>query len=99
MHGPRRPLPREQTCLSLRQIGKSPFTIAKTGGPGPTSGAPCSPPYWMRVRAPLRWGLKSTLDPASDGFVGGLDAALGQEFLDIAVAQREAKIEPRGMPD
>jgi hypothetical protein len=38
-------------------------------------------------------------DPASDALVGGLDAALGQELLDIAVAEREAQIEPDGVPD
>ena len=32
-------------------------------------------------------------DPAPDGLVGGLDAALGQEFLHIAVAEREPEIE------
>src|SRR4051812_13416788 len=38
-------------------------------------------------------------DPATDGLVRGLDAALGQEFLDIAVAEREAQIEPDRVPD
>jgi hypothetical protein len=32
-------------------------------------------------------------------FVRDLDAALGQEFLDIPEAQGEAKIEPDGVPD
>jgi hypothetical protein len=33
-------------------------------------------------------------DPAPDRLIGGLDAALCQEFLDIAVAEREPEIEP-----
>src|SRR5215208_4432873 len=37
--------------------------------------------------------------PAADGLVRGLDSALGQEFLDIAVAQREPKVEPYSVPD
>src|SRR5688572_23004144 len=32
--------------------------------------------------------------PAPDGLVGYLDPALGQEFLDIAIAEGEAQIEP-----
>src|SRR5829696_2241133 len=38
-------------------------------------------------------------DPAPDRLVGGLDAPLRQELLDIAVAQREPEIEPGCMPD
>ena len=38
-------------------------------------------------------------DPAPDGFVGNRDAAFGQEFLDVTVAQREPEIQPNGMPD
>jgi hypothetical protein len=37
--------------------------------------------------------------PATDGFERGLDAALGQELLDVAVAQREAQVKPNGVPD
>ena len=37
--------------------------------------------------------------PAPNRFVRGLDAALGQEFLDIAVAEREAELEPDCMLD
>jgi hypothetical protein len=34
-----------------------------------------------------------------DGLVGEVEAALGQEFLDVAVAQGEPGIEPDGVPD
>jgi hypothetical protein len=38
-------------------------------------------------------------NPASDGLIRGLDAPLGQESLDIAVAQREPEVEPDCVPD
>ena len=37
--------------------------------------------------------------PAPDSFVGGLDTALRQEFLDIAVAEGEPEIELDRVPD
>ena len=37
--------------------------------------------------------------PAPDGFVGDLDTAFGEQILDIAVAQREAEIQPDGVLD
>lgn len=37
--------------------------------------------------------------PAADGFVADVDAALGQQLLDIAKAQAEAEIQPDGMAD
>ena len=37
--------------------------------------------------------------PISDGFVRDIEPALGQQFLDIAIAQREAQIEPDRMLD
>ncbi len=38
-------------------------------------------------------------DPASDGFVAQVEAALGQHVLDITQAQREALVEPNHMLD
>ena len=38
-------------------------------------------------------------DPASDRLVRNVQAAFGQEFLDVAVAERETQIEPDGMAD
>jgi hypothetical protein len=35
----------------------------------------------------------------TDGFIGDVDAALEQELLHVAVAQREAIIEPDSMAD
>jgi hypothetical protein len=35
----------------------------------------------------------------ADGLVGHVDATLEQEFLHVAVAQREAIIQPDSMPD
>lgn len=37
--------------------------------------------------------------PFSDGFVSEDDAATGHQLFDIAVAQREAKVEPDAMTD
>src|SRR6187397_422930 len=37
--------------------------------------------------------------PLTDGFMGDVDAALTQELLHVAVAQREAIIEPDAMAD
>src|SRR5215510_2011232 len=37
--------------------------------------------------------------PLADGFMGDVDAALKQEFLHVAVTQREAIIEPDSMAD
>ena len=31
--------------------------------------------------------------PAPDGFIGDVEAPLGEEFLDVAIAQREAQVE------
>ena len=38
-------------------------------------------------------------DPAPNDLVRALDAALGQELLHIAVAEREPEVEPRCVPD
>jgi acyl-CoA synthetase (AMP-forming)/AMP-acid ligase II len=38
-------------------------------------------------------------DPAPDCFIGHVEPALGQEFLHVAVAHGEPKIEPDGVPD
>ena len=32
--------------------------------------------------------------PAPDGFVGDVEPALGEEILDVSVAEREAQVEP-----
>jgi len=37
--------------------------------------------------------------PLPDGLVGHVDAALAQELLHVAVAQRETRIEPDSMAD
>src|SRR5438094_939738 len=37
--------------------------------------------------------------PTSDRFVGDVDAAFGEQFLDISEAQGEAKIEPNSLLD
>jgi hypothetical protein len=37
--------------------------------------------------------------PAPDGLVADLEAALGQEFFDVPVAQREPQIQPNGLLD
>jgi hypothetical protein len=37
--------------------------------------------------------------PSSVRLVGDVEPALGEEFLDVAVAQREPEIEPDGVPD
>ena len=39
------------------------------------------------------------VDPAPDAFVGDLDAALCEEILNVAIAEREAKIHPDGALD
>ena len=39
------------------------------------------------------------MDPAPDGFVGDLDAALCEEILDVAIAEGEAEIHPDGALD
>jgi hypothetical protein len=39
------------------------------------------------------------VDPAPDGFVGDLNAALCQEILDVAIAECEAEIHPNGALD
>jgi hypothetical protein len=37
--------------------------------------------------------------PAADGFIGDVRPTLGQEILDVSVAEREAQVEPDGMLD
>ena len=37
--------------------------------------------------------------PFAEGFVADLDAALVEQFLNISVAEREAVVEPDGVPD
>jgi hypothetical protein len=38
-------------------------------------------------------------DPTPDRFMGDVDPALGEEFLDVTIAQREAEIEPHRVLD
>src|SRR5215471_4636503 len=37
--------------------------------------------------------------PTPDGFVGDVEPPLGEEFLDVTIAQREAQVEPDRMLD
>ena len=37
--------------------------------------------------------------PAPDGFVGDIEPTLGQQILDVSVAEREAQVEPDRMLD
>ena len=37
--------------------------------------------------------------PAPDGFVGEIEPALGEQILDVSVAEREAQVEPDRMLD
>src|SRR5436190_13775379 len=37
--------------------------------------------------------------PTPDGLIGDVEPPLGQEFLDVAIAQREAQVEPNCMLD
>src|SRR5215211_1227142 len=42
-------------------------------------------------------GLAEFAAPLTDRLVGHMDPAGGQEFFDIAIAEREAEVEPDGM--
>ena len=46
---------------------------------------------------PIRVVLPKLQTPLADGLMGHVDAALAQEFLHVAVAQREAIIQPDAM--
>src|SRR4029450_7919035 len=46
---------------------------------------------------PIRVVLPKLQTPLADGLMGHVDAALEQEFLHVAVAQREAIIQPDAM--
>ena len=37
--------------------------------------------------------------PAADGFIGNIDATLGQQVLDIPKAQRKSEMQPDGILD
>ena len=39
------------------------------------------------------------MDPAPDGFVGDLNAALCEEILDVAITEGEAEVHPYGALD
>ena len=38
-------------------------------------------------------------NPSSHRFVGDIQTALGEQILDVAIAEREANIKPIGVPD
>lgn len=44
-------------------------------------------------------GLPKLLAPSTNGFLADLDAALGQDFFDIPIAQAEAEVEPDCVTD
>jgi len=44
-------------------------------------------------------GLAELKRPLTQGFIGHVYAAGGEEFFDIAIAQRETEIEPHGVGD
>jgi hypothetical protein len=48
---------------------------------------------------PVGEALPELLAPAADGLVAQRDAALGEQFLDVAVAEQEAVIQSYGMAD
>ena len=48
---------------------------------------------------PIRVVLAKLQTPLADGFMGDVDAALEQEFFHVAIAQREAIVEPDAMAD
>jgi hypothetical protein len=37
--------------------------------------------------------------PTSDGFIGEVEPTLGQEILDVSIAEREAQVQPHSMLD
>jgi hypothetical protein len=58
---------------------------------------PCVPGPRLSALQPIGVILLIIATSLTDGFIGDADAALPQEFLHIAVAQREVCIEPDAM--
>ncbi len=49
---------------------------------------------WVRASELSGIGQAKLRRPAADRFIRDIDAALGQHILDIAQAQRKAKVQP-----
>ena len=54
---------------------------------------------WMRSSELSGVGKAKFYRPAADGFIGDIDATLGQQILDIPKAQRKSEIQPDGILD
>src|SRR5262245_9581575 len=54
---------------------------------------------WMVPAQPSRDHRSEFQHPTPDGFVRDVEAPLGEEFLDVAIAQREAQVDPDRMLD
>ena len=54
---------------------------------------------WTRSSELSGVGKAKFYRPAADGFVGDIDATLGQQILDILKAQRKSEIQPDGILD
>ncbi len=56
---------------------------------------------WLRPVPPKTPGDRrpELQHPAPDGLVGDVEPALGQQVLDVAVAEREAEVQPHRVPD
>src|SRR5215203_6017064 len=54
---------------------------------------------WSQPSQVARKSRSELEDPPPDRLVGNLEAALRQEFLDVAVGQGEPQIEPNRVPD
>src|SRR5882757_1091066 len=52
-----------------------------------------------RHRRSRRAIVGPNFNTAADGFIGDVRPTLGQEILDVSVAEREAQVEPDGMLD
>jgi hypothetical protein len=54
---------------------------------------------WMRSSELSGVGKAKFYQPAADGFIGDIDATLGQQILDIPKAQWKSEIHPDGILD
>ena len=54
---------------------------------------------WMRPSELSGVGKAKFYRPAADGFIGDIDATLGQQILDIPKTQRKSEIQPDGILD
>ena len=48
---------------------------------------------------PAGIGWSEFVGPQPDGFIADVDATFGEEIFYVAEAQREAEVEPYGLPD